>query len=68
MAKYLLKIPKYKKYFDYQVKNGNIFDKNTKRFKNIKTYSKILSEIKVKKCYQEQRNFLEQKSIKFLLK
>ena len=38
-AKYLTKIPKYlKKYFNYQVKNGNIFDKNTQTFKNIKTY------------------------------
>ena len=41
-----------------------------KRLKNIKTYSKILSEIKVKKCYREQRNLdiPEQKSIKLLPK
>ena len=47
-----MKIPKYfKKYFNYQVKNGNILDKNTKTFRNIKTCSKIFSEIKVKKFY-----------------
>ena len=46
----------FKKYFYYQVKNGNIFDKNTKMFKNIMKYSKILSDIKMKNCYREQRN------------
>ena len=46
-----MKIPKYlKKYFDYQVKNSNFFDKNTKTFKSIKTYSKIFIETKVKIC------------------
>ena len=55
---------------NFQVKDGSIFDKNTKMFKNIKTYSKILSEIKVKKSYREQRNLdiPEQKSIKLLPK
>ena len=59
----------FKKYFNDQVKNGQIFDKNTKTFKN-KTYSKILCEIKVKKNYREQRNLdiLEQKSMKLLPK
>ena len=60
----------FKKYFNCQVKNGNVFDKNTKTFKNIKTYSKIFNEIKVKNCYWEQRNLdiPEQKSIKLLPK
>ena len=47
-----------KKYFNHQVKNGNIFAKNTKTFKNMKTYSKNFSEIKVKKCYREQNKNL----------
>ena len=40
----------FKKYFNYQVKNGKIFDKNMKMFKSIMTYYKIFSGIKVKKC------------------
>ena len=46
----------FKKYLNYQAKNGNFFEKSTKTFKSIKTYSKIFSVIKVKKSQPEKRN------------
>ena len=58
----------FKKYFNCQVKNGNVFDKNTKTFKNIKKYSKIFSESEEMLPRTEKLRHSKKKSTKFLLK